>query len=120
MEIKGGMVADFFVRLLLAHMVADWVLQNEWMALNKVSLRHPASWVHSALHAASVAALTFSWWATAITFVTHILIDTRVPLQWWRRVYRQTTEGPIMVPFGMWQDQAAHLIVIAVLALAWR
>ena len=25
----------------MVHWVADWLLQNEWIALNKVNLRHP-------------------------------------------------------------------------------
>jgi high-affinity K+ transport system ATPase subunit B len=101
---------------IVAHMVADWFLQNEWMALNKVSLRHPASWVHSAIH---FAALCFVfWWPVALALaVSHLLIDTRVPLIWWRRLYRQTTEGPVMIPFAMWQDQAAHIIAIGAAAL---
>ena len=33
-----------FERALAAHLVADWLLQNDWMALNKSNLRHPAGW----------------------------------------------------------------------------
>jgi hypothetical protein len=35
----------------VAHLVADWLLQNNWMAKNKSSLVHPAAWVHALIHA---------------------------------------------------------------------
>ena len=35
---------------LVAHLVADWLLQNDWMAVNKKDLRHPAGWVHALIH----------------------------------------------------------------------
>ena len=44
------MVLSLFERGLVAHLVADWLLQNDWMALNKMNLRHPAGWVHAAIH----------------------------------------------------------------------
>jgi len=107
---------DLFVWGLVVHLLADFFLQNEWMALNKVSLRHPAAWVHSGIHLL-VLLLVFSPLVSVLLAVSHLLIDTRVPLQVWRRFYRQTTEGPIMIPFGLWQDQAAHIVMLALAAL---
>jgi hypothetical protein len=111
---------DYFVWGFVAHIFADWFLQNEWMALNKTSLKHLAAYVHSGIHLGA-AALVFPWWVALGLALSHLLIDTRVPLQWWRRVYRQTQEGPIMIPFGLWQDQAAHIVCLAIaVALAVR
>ena len=109
-------MAQLFIAGLLAHLVADWFLQNEWMALNKVSLKHPAAWVHSGIHTVG-ALLVFPWTVALALGISHILIDTRVPLQLWRKLYRQTQEGAIMVPFALWQDQAAHLILLCLAAL---
>ena len=38
-----------FEKGLVAHLVADWILQNDWMARNKMKLSHPAAWVHSTI-----------------------------------------------------------------------
>jgi hypothetical protein len=101
---------------IVAHMGADWFLQNEWMALNKTRLGHPAGLIHAAIHGAALA-VVFPWPAALALAVSHYLIDLRAPLVWWRRLYRQTTEGPVMIPFAMWQDQAAHILCIAAAAL---
>ena len=37
------MILTLFERGLVAHLAADWVLQNDWMVRNKLSLRHPAA-----------------------------------------------------------------------------
>jgi hypothetical protein len=107
---------DLFVWGFVLHIVADWFLQNEWMATYKTSLRHPAAWVHSGIHFAAML-FVFPVWAALLIGVTHLLIDTRAPLQMWRRFYRQTTDGPVMLTFGMWQDQAAHIAVLGAVAL---
>ncbi len=105
-----------FLRLLLAHLVADWFLQNEWQAVNKISLQHPAAYVHSGIHFLCTL-LASDLTIALIVFVTHILIDTRKPLQYWRKWLKQTQEGPVMLTFGMWQDQAAHLIILLSITL---
>ncbi len=100
----------------VAHLIADWLLQNQWMADNKASLRHPAAWVHGLIHVGALAhvfPLPVAWSLGAV----HMLIDTRLPLQWWRRVFRQTTDGPAALHVAIWGDQVAH---IACLALAAR
>ena len=128
-------------RLLLwgvvVHLVADWLLQNHWMATYKTSLKHPAAWVHSAIHFAG-ALLVFHPLAALFIFVTHILIDTRIPLRWWRGFYQQTggevtrtsddgsrwvevvggVENRAGLHVAMWGDQVAHIAVIAIAALA--
>ena len=86
------------------------------MALNKVSLRHPAAWVHSGLQLLG-ALLVFPIWAALLLAVTHLLIDTRRPLCWWRCIMRQAQGGPIFLPLSIWQDQVAHVACLAVVAL---
>lgn len=102
---------------LVAHLVADWILQNAWMAEHKTDLRHPAGYVHAGIHGLALA-LVFPWPAAVVLAVAHLLIDTRKPLEWWRKFYRQTTEGPAFVPFAMWQDQVAHVVCLALAAAA--
>lgn len=105
-----------FVWGFVGHVGADWLLQNEWMALNKVKLSHPAAWVHSGIHLLAML-LVFSPLAALLIACTHIAIDTRTPIQIWRRWVQQTTSGDIMIPLAMWQDQAWHIVILAAVAL---
>jgi hypothetical protein len=104
---------------LVVHLVCDWLLQNEYLAKGKVSLCHPAAWIHSGVHL--VGLLLVFWVPVAICIaITHLLIDTRRPLQWWRKVFGQTTEGPMAVHVAVWSDQVAHVAVIAAASLLQR
>jgi hypothetical protein len=98
------------------HLTVDWMFQNEWMALNKMSLRHPSAWVHAALHTLGMAIIFPLGAAVALGFA-HLLIDTRKPLLWWSRVVSQTTAGPIALDVHMWRDQTLHMMTIAAAAL---
>jgi hypothetical protein len=108
-------LVEYIVFGILLHLVADWFLQNEWMAINKVKWNHPAAIVHAAIHWA-VQIPIFGPWAVLI-FITHYLIDLRTPLVWWGRVFKQTAEGPVAVHVAIWRDQVAHFVVIALVAL---
>lgn len=104
---------SLFEKALVAHLIADWLLQNEWQALNKASLRHPAAWVHGSIHFAAL--LLVFWWPIALgVALAHLLIDTRVPLIWWRKAIGQTTEGPMAVHVAIWGDQVVHIACLAV------
>jgi len=117
---------------LVAHLVADWPLQNDWMAKHKASLRHPAGYVHPAIHGALLA-LVFGWVAAPLA-VAHLLIDTRKPVVWLSRLVGQTQptgeavvtwfkpRALVVVDVGMevrfWTDQVWHIACIAIAALA--
>lgn len=101
---------------IVIHLFCDWILQNDWMAKYKSSLLHPAAWIHSGIHLMGLLFIFPVWMAISIA-VTHLLIDTRVPLVWWRSFYRQTTEGPVALHVALWGDQVAHISVLAIAAL---
>ncbi len=102
---------------LVAHLVADWLLQTDWMAQNKASLAHPAAWVHGAIHAGALS-LVFGWGAAVVIGMSHILIDTRRPLGFYRKHMRiQGTEATAL-HVAVWVDQVAHVAIIAAAALA--
>ena len=100
---------------IVLHLVADWIFNNDWMSRNKANLRHPAAWVHGLIHFI-VMLLVFQWWVALIIAVTHMLIDTRKPLMWWRKFFKQTTEGEAAIHVAFWGDQVLHM---AIIALAW-
>jgi hypothetical protein len=101
-----------FERGLVAHLVADWILQNDWMALNKTNLRHPAGWVHAGLHALCLG-LALGPLAGAVLGGVHLLLDTRVPLDWWIRVFKRSDQAPEARLIAVWTDQVLHVAAIA-------
>jgi hypothetical protein len=123
-------VSDLLIWGIFLHLVADWPLQNDWMASRKPNLLYPAAYVHGGIHGALLA-IVFGWAAIPLA-VAHILIDTRKPVQWWSRLMRQTKPGdhylmlrqdegiPIYdmgLEVRIWTDQVFHIICIAVAAL---
>ncbi len=101
-----------FERGLVAHLVADWLLQNDWMANNKMNLTHPAAWVHFAINAVALA-LALGWPAGLVLGFIHLLIDTRIPLRWWQRFFKQTSQGTVAFHVVIWGDQVLHIAAIA-------
>jgi len=101
-----------FERGLVAHLVADWVLQNDWMALNKRSLRHPAAWVHGAIQGLCLS-LALGWLAGLVLGFVHLLIDTRVPMDWWIRFFKKSGKAPEATSIAIWLDQTLHIVCIA-------
>ncbi len=97
---------------LVAHLVADWMLQNDWMARNKMSLRHPAAWTHAGIHAVCLG-LALGWQAGLVLGFIHLLIDTRVPLTWWIRSFKKSDQAPDATSIAIWLDQTLHIVCIA-------
>jgi len=114
-----GLITDtatkLFVWGLVWHLFADWILQNAWMSDNKSNLLHPAAYVHSGLHLLGLLLIFPPLVALGIAMI-HLGIDTRLPLSWWRRVYRQTREGDVALHVAIWSDQTCHVLVLAIAA----
>lgn len=114
-------LADKIIFGIVAHLVADWLLQNDWMARNKHK-PGAASVVHAAIHGILLIPV-FEWYNPAFMFGTstlvmlsHMIIDYRLPLDLWRRFYRQTSEGDIALHVQIWADQTLHIAIIALAA----
>lgn len=94
---------------LVLHLIADWPLQNDWMALNKMKrtlrrpsmalpyedrtftswwVRHPAAYVHAGIHGLFLA-LVFGWVAAPLA-LAHMIIDCRWPVAKWSQFMKQT------------------------------
>jgi hypothetical protein len=101
-----------FERGLVAHLAADWVFQNDWMARNKRSLRHPAAWTHAAIQAACLG-LALGWQAGLVLGFIHMLIDTRVLVAWWIRVFKKCGQAPEAGLIAIGLDQTLHIICLA-------
>lgn len=110
-----------FVWSFLAHLIADWLLQTEWMVQHKTNLGHPAAWVHGGIHAL-VLGFVLPGWLALLIGVIHMLIDTRKPVRCWKRLTGKTAADPqavlpqtIMVE--LWVDQVMHTSVLAAFIL---
>lgn len=106
-----------FERGLVAHLVADWLLQNDWMARNKSCLCHPAAWLHSGIHAVLLS-WALGWGPGLILAVAHLAVDSRLPLELWRHFFRQTTgDGYNGQTVAVWSDQVVHILLLAIIVL---
>ncbi len=126
--------SDLLIWGLVLHLIADWPLQNDWMANNKALRsnvwtdspawwsRHPAAYVHAGIHGVFLS-IVFGWVAIPLA-ISHFLIDMRTPIIWWSNLIGQTQPkgNPAVVDIGtevrFWTDQVFHITVIAIAALA--
>jgi hypothetical protein len=115
-----SLIPDISTKLLLwgiiVHLFCDWILQNHYLAINKVSPLHPAAWIHSGIHLLGLLLIFPLPTALGIAII-HFWIDTRGPLQLWRKFFRQTTTGDVALHVAIWSDQVAHIVVLAIAAL---
>jgi hypothetical protein len=102
-----------FERGFVAHLVGDWILQNDWMARNKTSLQHPAAWIHAAIHALCLG-IALGPLAGVVLGLSHLLIDTRVPVDFWIRHFKKSTQAPEAGTIALALDQTLHVICIAI------
>lgn len=107
------------VRGALAHLVADWLLQTDWIARNKSSLNHPAAWTHGAIVAVTARSV-YSWPVALSVALAHVAIDSRRPLRWWFRLTsggaQQCDDGTRQM-VGVTCDQVLHGLVLAVASM---
>ena len=111
-----------FETALMVHLIADWVLQNEWMSVNKVHLTHPAAWVHGLIHGVLLG-LVFGWAGGIALGLAHIVIDSRVPIRWWIKNFKKCENSPDLRILLIGCDQVLHLMCIAgliVYAAHWK
>ena len=111
-----------FESAVVLHLVADWLLQNEWMSVNKVRISHPAAWVHGGIHAVLLG-LVLGWAGGLTLGLLHILVDTRLPLTWLIKYFKKCEKSPDLPILLIGCDQVMHLACLAgwiVLADHWK
>lgn len=116
------MALTTFEAAFMLHLIADWLLQNEWMAVNKVRLSHPAAWMHGAIHAVLLG-LVLGWAGGLTLGLLHIAVDTRLPIQWWIKHFKKCENSPDLPILLIGCDQVLHLTCLAgwmVLADHWK
>jgi hypothetical protein len=114
---------ELFVWGFVAHLIGDWLLQNDWIANGKTSVFHPAAWVHFLIHWAAL--VVVGGWGLLPAFAVaawHLFIDLRFLLRWWGEIIGQTSaeQNPaVHLHVAFWRDQVAHIAVLAVFAKMW-
>lgn len=129
-----------FEKLLVAHLVGDWILaQTNWEAQNKAKDWF-AAWSHAFKWTVAMflgtywalgwpTSLPFMAWLTVVLMgVLHAIIDRRWPVLWLMRIKEYLPVGdpwvggpspPIMTP-PFWLiiclDQVLHIVQVAVIA----
>ena len=108
------MALDFFLRLMLGHMIGDFLLQPYWLVLAK-----RRGWLGLTIHVAIVTFITAVfcfgavplWWMWMIVlFVGHLFID-----QFRTFIFTDNTKGKGLLLLFL--DQLAH--VVLVMLIAW-
>ena len=100
---------------LIAHLIGDYCLQNQWMADNKTKAWFPAV-VHVTIYTlVCFVLLTHSWAALAVIGGTHLLIDRFRLAGYWCRFYG-VGAAPHVPPFlSVWLliivDNTIHLSI---------
>lgn len=104
------------VLAIIGHLVGDYLLQNDWMALNKKQRSLPCA-VHCTLWTASVCC--FAGWTSLVViaalFTLHFIQDrTTIVLFWMTRVNRQPKfTQPPMAPWSLIVvDNVWHIVEI--------
>lgn len=102
---------ELFVCLFLAHLMADFVLQNNRICKDKVERkwRSPNLYVHVIVVFALSWLASFDvsfWWCAAIIGVSHFFIDL------WKSFRQEKVEWFVL-------DQVSHIAVLAIIAWLW-
>jgi hypothetical protein len=112
--------SDLLVWGIVLHLIADWPLQNDWMAVNKMRRRerrtvetlpdrpdmltfthgpwwdrHPAAYVHAGIHGILLSFI-FGWVAIPLA-VVHLIIDCRWIVAKWSQLIRQTEDTALVL-----------------------
>lgn len=109
---------DIFGWLIVGHLAGDFLLQNNWMAVNKTRRIVPL-FIHSLVYTGAVGLFALlggglSWHALAMILILHMLLDNRFFVGLWVKHINKTEDIPwlkVMV------DQSWHIIILAMATL---
>lgn len=102
---------------IIGHLVGDYLLQNDWMALNKKHRTLPCL-VHCFLWTGAV--IFFSGWhssiAALVLFTTHFIQDRTKIILWWMEIKWKDQSKFTQPPCGPWSiivvDNVWHIVTI--------
>lgn len=124
-------MANIFVWLMMGHVVFDWLLQNDWMAMGKSKRLAPLV-VHSLMYAIGVTVTAIMavstmkvvthaslWFIFHVLFFTHVFLDNYKFHSWWKRSIKGMSEeadkATLWLTISI--DQCWHILVLFYIAL---
>lgn len=122
------MNAAALIGALVGHLIGDYLIQNDWMALNKKSkttLGVVTVNVHAILWAAAVCTLAGWWhmgvplstsaaWVFPVLYITHVVQDHTNVVAWWMDAIGQKAfrTGPCAPWSSIVVDNVWHIVTI--------
>ncbi|KFL63784.1 DUF3307 domain-containing protein [Bacillus cereus ATCC 10876] len=114
---------SLFIVLYIGHKIGDYLLQTDYQAVNKKD-----NWIalisHCFIYTLAVSIMAyvfvgfFNWTAIFILFISHIIIDRKIFLNWWAKNIKRIrdTEEPAVQPGLIELDQAFHYIILFIIS----
>ena len=98
-----------------AHLIGDYLLQNDWMALHKKDSSFRCA-VHIACYMIPFAWCGLNWWQLLLIAVQHFLVDRTKFVAWFMKVKGQEafSTGPCWPWSQIVMDNILHILWIAV------
>ena len=117
---------SIFEYLIIAHLVGDYLVQTEFEGMNKALGRfwNRALISHCVKYTLAfipvVVAYRLPLWSLLVIYGSHMVIDRRWPVIWWRRNVTRNSEDSIKATFWLTVviDQIFHLLVLVGLVVA--
>lgn len=102
---------------IFAHLIGDYLLQTDWMALNKKQHTLPAV-THTAVYCLPFLFCSFVWWQIALIGIQHFIQDRTAFIVWLMRVKgsEQFAKGPCSPWSIIVTDNIVHILWIAFVA----
>ena len=116
----------YLVCLTLSHLIGDWLIQSEYEALNKAlgKFLNRALWMHCFKYTLCFVPVIWLakenlWWLTLV-LGSHLIIDRRFPVIWWRLHICHCSPEAIQKTFWITVvvDQVFHFLIIMILFFA--
>jgi len=103
------------MNVFVAHLIGDFILQNEWMAGNK-KRSSVVCLVHVLVYLLPFLLCNLEWWQIVMIGVQHFVQDRTGFVLWWVRVYKRVHPDNLE-QLPLYVDQAFHLLWIQIVIL---
>jgi hypothetical protein len=111
-----------FESLFVAHLVADWLLQTEWQALNKHK-NFRALFTHIGIYSLVIWGVLVAYYGfrnvtvylvVGVVSFVHIFLDRRLVVEWYLKTFRLVVDREPPFFLMLAADQIFHILILAV------
>ena len=100
----------------VAHLFGDFILQNEWMAVNKKKSSFVCL-VHVIVYLLPFLLCQLKWWQIALIGIQHFAQDRTEFVFWWMGAWKRVHKD-YWKELPLYVDQAFHVVWIEIVILA--